>query len=233
MKCNRVCRAIKGIKYNQLIFVDELYKEILFNDMNEEAYFKQIERLYKKGVISKVSKGVYVKQEEDDEHTKSLTNMDISKQLIENNHGMIVGYQLFNKLHLTNYESQEYDVFSNKIKSHTKNIKDVHIHRIDIEFNMGVINSIEFLEVLDNYYNIEDMNYKALVDFVDESTSKYDEQTYEYVLENVHYAKSTIAFLKAILDHNHVKNNLDRHLSHLSKYHYPDIDILYKKKNIS
>lgn len=49
-----------------------------------------------------------------------------------------------------------------------------------------------------------------------------------YVLENHKFKKSTIAFLKHILDYHHIQNTLSDYLSSLSKYKIISMEEIYE-----
>ena len=87
---------------------------------------------------------------------------------------------------------------------------------------------IHALEVLQNYYNIQDINYIAFVKFAEELAEKYDEKVFTNVISKITYKKSTIAFLQEILDYYGIENNLNVYLSRLSEYKHPKMKEIYE-----
>lgn len=84
------------------------------------------------------------------------------------------------------------------------------------------------LEILQNYYNIEDINKKALIAYMEKFAQSYSDKATVYVLEHMKYQKSTIAFLESFLNYLHVENTLDRFLSSMSVYAKPTMEEIYE-----
>ena len=55
---------------------------------------------------------------------------------------------------------------------------------------------------------------------------------FEEIVSAKAYKKSTIAFLREILNYYKVKNNLNGHLSTLSEYKYPKMEELHEAARI-
>ena len=87
---------------------------------------------------------------------------------------------------------------------------------------------IHALEVLQDFYNIEDINYPAFISFVKEIAEEYDEKTFEDVIRTINYKKSTISFLQEILNYFDKENNLHKYLSDLSIYKHPTMEEIYE-----
>ena len=117
---------------------------------------------------------------------------------------------------------------SSTLESYTKTIRNVIVHQVPIEFSKEIQNMIKGLEVLQNFYEIQDLNYKAFIEFTETLAQNYIEEL--FIREELYkrYKKSTIAFLREILNYYHKENNLDVYLSALSDYKHPKMEELYE-----
>lgn len=95
------------------------------------------------------------------------------------------------------------------------------------------------LEVLQNFGEIQDLNYHQFITFCEKFAQEYDGKVFEQVLQKMRYQKKTISFLRNILNHYGVENNLNKYLSTLSEYKHPTtqaltpflgIEVQYSKK---
>ena len=87
---------------------------------------------------------------------------------------------------------------------------------------------IQMLEVLKNYYEIQELNQNQFIKLCEEFAPHYSDEIFEYVNSRIHYPKHTIAFLRSILDYYGVKNNLNKYLSAMSEYKYPKMEALHE-----
>ena len=125
------------------------------------------------------------------------------------------------------------DVLSSALDGFSKALRNVVVRKVDIEYTEEVNNMIHGLEVLQNYYRIQDMNYSNFIAFTKEFALNYNNDAFEKVIDNINYKKSTISFLREILNYYDVKNNLDMYLSALSDYKHPRMEELYEATRIS
>jgi len=141
---------------------------------------------------------------------------------------MIVGYNLYNKLNLTTQISKKIIIYSSNVDNDIKNIRNIEIKNVNIKYSKEYIKIIEMLEVLQNFYKIEDLNYNAFYNYVKKFSNTYNEKFTDIVLENMNYKKSTISFLKNILNYFEVENNLNQYLSSLSNYKHILMEEIYE-----
>ena len=223
---NIIKNTLSNFKENELIFASILYKTKLYNQVSEAAFYKTLERMCKSGELVKIAKGTY--------HLPKVSKYGIvppsEKEIIcaftKNGTGTIVGYSLYNSLNLTTQVSKSIEVMSSSIESFTKTIRNVTVHQVQLDYTDNVKNMIHCLEVLHNYYNIQDINNFAFVEFTKKISDWYDEEVFKKVINTINYKKSTIAFMQEILNYYGVKNNLNNYLSSLSEYKYPKMEEL-------
>jgi hypothetical protein len=184
--------------------------------------------LTKENYLAKVSKGVYCRPQKTKYGLILPSESSIVAEYVNDNKGIVVGYTLYNKLNISTQISKQIRVYSNAIVQRTKTIGNICIERKSLEFTEEVCAAIELLEVLSNYYSIQDFNYKGFITLCEQFCKGYNEEVTERVLEAFNYSKSTIAFLKSMLNYYNVSNSLGKHLSALSTYKYPSMEEIYE-----
>lgn len=234
MKSNAIVKnALGKFKENELIIASKLYKEKLSNQITEAAYYKALQRMCEAGELVKIAKGTY--------HLPKLGKYGIvppsEKEIIavftENKTGSVVGYSLYNELNLTTQISKTVNVLSSALDGFSKSIRNIVIHHVPLEFSPKIKKMIQGLEVLQNFNTIQDINYPAFIEYSKALSQSFEEKTFEEVISKINYKKSTISFLKEILNFYNVKNNLNEYLSALSEYKHPKMKELYETARIS
>lgn len=215
-------------KKNDLIFVSQLYKEEYLNVISEYSYYKIIERLNKKQKITKVSKGIYTITNVCEYGIIPIFTDDIINKYICNQGGVVIGYTLYNRLGITTQISKSISIYSSKIDNNIKKIKDVFIKKVNLIFSDDVKKMIEFLEILQNFKNIEDINYNQFINYTEKIVYEYTDETLELVLDQIKYKKSTLSFLHNILNFYNVDNNISKYLSSLSDYKHLEMRDIYE-----
>ncbi len=213
---------------NELIFASKFYKEYLQGKVNEATYYKTLERLCKSQELMNIAKGVYHLPKKSKYGIVPPSDEEIISTFVKNKKGMVVGYSLYNQLNLTTQVSKSIQVISSNLEGFTKTIRYIKVQQVSIEFTQEMQNMIKGLEVLQNFYEIQDINYKAFIEFTKAIARNYVEEL--FIREELYkrYKKSTIAFLREILNYYHKENNLDIYLSALSDYKYPKMEELHK-----
>ena len=229
MKSNAVLKTeIQSLPANALFEASTMYRQKFNKLMTEMAFYKALERMTKEQVLVKVSKGVYARPLITEYGLVKPSQEQIIATYTSDNKGMVVGYVLFNKLNISTQISKNTVLYSNVIQGNIKTIGNIKIEHRDIDFTAEIRLAVSMLEVLENYYNIQDLNYFALIDFFEKFARNYNEGIINKVLSVFRYSKSTIAFLHYVLDYYKVKNNLSERLSALSAYKHPTMEEIYE-----
>ena len=229
MNCyDYIKEVLQGYNANELIFASEMFSEKLHGIVTEMAFYKTLERMEKSGELIKISKGIYHLPLVSKYGIVPISTAEIVSTFTSNNNGTVVGYSLYNSLNLTTQVPKTINVISSSLENQTKNIKNVCIKRVSIYFSNEIKKMIHALEVLQDFYNIEDINYPAFISFVKEIAEEYDEKTFEDVIRTINYKKSTISFLQEILNYFDKENNLHKYLSDLSIYKHPTMEEIYE-----
>ena len=220
--------SIESLPCNKLIVISELYKQ--FSQMiPEQAFYKTIERLTKSGKIIHLTKGIYYRPKVGRFGTVPISEDEIASHYIEGQQGIEVGYRMFNRRGLTTQVGKQIEVLSNSLPEERKHIRNVSVQRVNLNFDKEKTATVEALEILQAYPYIEDINKRALTEYMEGFSRKvYSDETISEVFTARKYKKSTLAFMEAFLNYYHIKNSLKEYLSPLSKYNIPDVEGLYE-----
>lgn len=234
MKSSMIIRnALTHYSENELIFASKLYREHLSEHMTEAAYYKMLERMSNCGEIGKAAKGIYYVPNISKYGVVPPSDRQIVDAFTKNETGMVVGYSMYNSLNLTTQVSKTVNVLSSALDGFSKTIRNVSVKQVQLEYSNEVKSMISGLEVLQNFYEIQDIDYVAFIDFSKKIAAEYQNEIFEIVISKTSYKKSTIAFLREILRYYEVANNLEKHLSSLSTYKHPRMEELYEIARVS
>lgn len=200
----------------------ELYLQ-KFSGMTEAAFLKALERLSYKGQLIRLSKGVYCKPAQTRFGTAAAGEHEITFYFTGENHryGFVTGYHLYNKYGLSTQISKKVEVYSKKSPAMRSTVQHIQIYKLKSFYRPNMLSMIEFLEILEHYREIEDLNQKAFMKYCSMAVKKFDENVVGKVYLQMGYKKRTLAFLKNILDIYQVSNTLKRYLNGTSKYQIP------------
>ena len=226
-------RELAHYKENELIFASKLYRAKLHKQVTEASFYKTLERMCKSGELVKIAKGTYHLPKISKYGVIPPSEKEIISAFTENGTGIIVGYSLYNALNLTTQIAKSINVMSSAIEGFTKTIRNITIKQVQINYSENIKTMINALEVLQNYYEIQDINKFAFISFTKELAEKYNEEAFKEVISIINYKKSTIAFLQEILNFYGKKNNLNKYLSSLSEYKHPKMEALYEAAQVS
>lgn len=233
MKRNPVVKnALAEFKENELIVASKLYKEKLASQISEAAYYKTLQRMCESGELVKIAKGTYHLPKVSKYGIVPPSEKEIISAFTENETGTVVGYSLYNSLNLTTQISKTVTVMSSALEGLTKSIRNVIVHQVPLEFSKEITNMVHGLEVLQNFNEIEDINYSAFLAYTERLAESFSAAAFEEIVSAKAYKKSTIAFLREILNYYKVQNNLNGHLSTLSEYKYPKMEELHEAARI-
>lgn len=212
-----------------IIVARELYVKKFF-DMTEAAFLKSLERLSKDGKIARISKGIYCKPKT----TRFGMILAGEKEIVQyflgenNKYGFETGYKLYNKYKLTTQISKKIEIYSMKSNVAQGTVKNVNVKRLDSFYKPNMLSTIEFMEILENYHEIEDLNRKIFAAYCEYAVKEFNEKIFEQVHKRITYKKRTIAFLKNLLDFHGVDNGLKKYLNGTSKYRTPRMETIYE-----
>jgi len=85
---------------------------------------------------------------------------------------------------------------------------------------------------LQNFSTIQDINYSAFLAYTERLAESFNAGAFAEIVSAKTYKKSTISFLREILNYYNVDHNLNEYLSSLSEYKHPKMEELYEATRI-
>ena len=216
---------IEQIPYNSIFVASELKKSAL-PKLPEAIYYKTLERLVQQGKLAHLTKGLYYRPCIENEKIMPMSEDVIVDYYVAENRGLLIGEGLLVEKGIVSGAESRIRILSNRLVENRKNIGNISVEKTDLEFSDNTISVVQTLEILQNIENIGQLNKTRFVAYMRSFAQEYSDEVTEYVLSKRKYKKSTIAFLKELLDWFGIYNSLEEHLSPLSKYKIPTIDEL-------
>lgn len=223
-----ITQTMEQFPENELIFASKLYADQLCKAVSEETYYQTLGRMCKAGSLCRIAKGTYYRPKTSKYGIVPPSQKEIVAAFTEPDKGTVVGYSLYNSLKLTTQVAKTVEVFSSEIEQRTKNISNVLLQFCNLVYTPEVKGMIHMLEVLQNFGEIQDLNYHQFITICEKFAQEYDGKVFEQVLQKMRYQKKTISFLRNILNHYGVENNLNKYLSALSEYKHPTMEEIYE-----
>lgn len=225
--------ALENVGKDEIFVASQLYRNALYKQMSEAAYYKALQRMCESGELCKVAKGIYHVPKMCKYGIVPLSEEEIIAAYTENATGTVVGYALYNSLSLTTQIPKTTKVLSSSIDGLTKSIGNVVVYKVPLQFSEEITQTIRALEILQNFNSIQDINYSAFLKYAEDFAKNFNAKALEEILSVKSYKKSTISFMKEILRYYRIKNNLDWYLSSLSEYKHPSMEKLYEIARVS
>ena len=211
-----------------VISVSNLYNEQFANEISELAFLRMISRLNESGEIVRVSKGMYCKPTHSRFGVVLPSENEIASDYLKGTKGMIVGYGLYNSLGITTQVPKRKELFSSAIEAQTKQIGNIYIKKVCLEYTEDTIAIIQLMEVLYHYQKIQDINYREMLKCFEQLSKHYSDKAFEPIQKELHYPKWVIASLRNVLNYYKISNGLDIYLSKYSKYKVPNMEEIYE-----
>lgn len=201
-----------------------------FKNIPEQNFYKTISRMAKKGEIIRLTKGIYCKPTIGRFGRVLSSEKHILEYYLGTNgkKGVAVGYRMYNKYRLTTQISKGIEVYSNVSVQEKKNVLNVKIKKVNLRFEPSTSKIIELLDVLENFNNIEELNRKNAILFIEGATTSYSDKILENLIKTIGYKKSTLASLKNILDYYEINHSIGKYLSEVSSYKSIRMEDLYE-----
>ena len=191
------CFQNKGEIFDVSYMGDKYFEMVPYKTL-----LKILNRLEDEGIVTCVSKGVYLIREESRELDEAIID-----RFISNGHGMYSGYTLFNELEITEQQNDCVEIYTNRISSQTKRIGDYQLTRIDLPFTPQVISMITLLECIEKGPSIIDVSIIRLHEIIDAFAQDYTDQIFGLVIGTIPYHYSTTVTLRELLDRKGVEND--------------------------
>lgn len=189
------------------------YQQLSIDNSEYQTAAKSIERLIKKGLIKRISPGIFYKPKQTVFGELLPNNEEIIKSYLFKNSkriAYITGTLLYNKLGLTTQIPQTIKIASreNEIKINKSNIK-----AIPAKSYVDVTNkNYQYLEILDaikDFKRIQDLNIENGIIILSNILKKFKQEEVRKIIKySLKYPPRTRALLGALLEVNNLGNNL-------------------------
>lgn len=213
---------------NALIFASRIYQEKLSEEMTEAAYYQMLSRMCKDGAIARIAKGVYCRPKVSKFGTVPPSEKEIIRSFTGNERGVVVGYSLYNELKLTTQVPKRVFAYSSLLEEQHRQIGNVVLNQCNMKFDSEVRSVVRMMDVLQHYGEIQELEQTQFLKVCSAFAEQYSDSATNYVLNNLHYPKWAIAFLREVLNYHGKSHTLDRNLSSLSDYKIPRMEVLYE-----
>ena len=223
-----VTQAIESIPANKLIFASKLFHEQLRQSVTEEAYYQTLTRMCKAGALQRIAKGTYYRPKKSKYGIVPLPQKEIVAAFTEPDAGIVVGYTLYNELKISTQVPKTIEALSSRLDQRTRKIGGISLRSCELVYTPEVKTMIAMLEVLQNFSDIQDLDYSQFIRACKRFSQEYQDETFEKVYQQMRYQKRTISFARCILSYYGVPNHLNRHLSDLSSYKHPTMEEIYE-----
>lgn len=188
---------LKYVEEHEEFLFDAAYEHIrLFKVMPYKTYLKNIERLVDDGKMIRISKGIYAIP------NKSGNHESVISYYTGFSDGMVVGYAMYNDLELSDFESTETVIYTNKITKQSKHLNEhnITLKYVDLYFSDKLIKIVQALQCIENYNEITDINGLKFVELLDEAANQYDDFVFEDIVKVIKYQYSTVRWF-----HDYIK----------------------------
>ena len=217
-----VTTTLLNLSPNTLFESRELYQRYFSTEVSEANFFKITNRLITSNQLVSFSKGVFYIPKQGKNGTIPLSPSTIKSLMIPTNeYGCEIGAILYHQLKLTNQKPKTYDYYTNTISEKKKTYGYAIFKRLDLMFDGLITLHIQFMDVLEHFEDIRQINYTNFLSYCESFYTSFDEKTFLIIHKQLNYQKKHMAFLVEILNFYAVKHCLNSLLSNRSKYHIP------------
>lgn len=217
-----VTNTLLNLSPNTLFESRELYQRYFSTEVSEANFFKIINRLITSNQLISFSKGVFYIPKQGKNGTIPLSPSTIKPLVISTNeHGCEVGDILYYQLKLTTQKPKTYAYYTNSIAEQNKTYGYALFKKLDLMFDSLITLHIQFMDVLEHFEDIHQINHKNFLSYCESFCNSFDEKTFFIIHRQLNYQKKHIAFLVEILNLHSVTQNLSSLLSERSNYHIP------------
>ena len=202
------------------------YKELQLDQKQYQSATKSIERLIKKGIIKRISPGVFFKPRQTIFGELSPNNEELIKPYLFNKGkriAYVTGSYLYNKLGLTSQVPQIIKVasFNKEIKVNKQNIK-IKPAKSYVEVTNRNYQYLEILDAIKDFKKIPDINPQAGIKVLLKILKNLEHREInKIIVYSLNYPPRTRALLGALLENLGFEKDLEklkRSLNPLSEY---------------
>lgn len=174
-----------------------------FSEVPYRTFCKILNRLEEEGILKTYSKGIYL---------ISSNGADIDPVLsfyANDNTGVVIGYEMYNELGITNHNEKPIEVLTNAMETTTKNIgENYRLILFKGYFDKFTKKLIKALEIIENNRKIIELNMFKMNKVLIMQLQYYKDEALENILKNRNYSLTTIKTLQDYLDNLEIENKV-------------------------
>ena len=166
-----------------------------------KSLLKILNRLRDEGIITSVSKGVYLIGDGDLDDA-------IWKYYLGSSHGMFIGDQLFYEEGILSEAPEVAEIITNAIVTDHKTIGKYHLTKVDLFFSVYERELICILNILEKGYTLSmDAQVKCAQYLADHLFPVYSDRVWREIVQAMHIPYSTVVKMHETLTANRIKND--------------------------
>lgn len=218
-----VKEIILQLPKNQLFNSREIYESYFTDFCMESTYSKIVNRMQQDESIIMFQKGIFYLPKYRNGKRVNIRQYQIKSFVFSNNNdGVLIGDGLYYQLKLSKVIAKDYLYYTNQLEEQSKKIGNARFIYLPFVFDPSPSSIIQLMDVLHGFDKITNIDLNQFHRFLDSAIKLYDDISFYEVHKIMKYPKNVIAFLKQILDSNHIENNLEKYLSLRSSYKIPN-----------
>lgn len=217
-------KLLQELQKHKIIISHHIYQNLFQSVMSEASFLRQLNRMCAKGALIALGKGIYCLPQKTPFGSLPVSEKDIIDYFKghDSSNGFLLGYDLYNANGITTQISKCKLIYSTKIDKNSSTIGNITVRKLSPLFRKNHIPLLELMYILENFHNIEDLNQIAFAAYLKKAVTYYSDNLLIEISAYMKYKKRTLAFLKEILDHYGLKNNVAMYLSATSNYYIPN-----------
>ena len=159
-----------------------------FSMVPYKTLLRILNRLVEEKILLPVSKGVYYIQGDKPFDLEKA----VKEYYVDNNHGMFVGYKMYNDLLISDHVSDTVEIYTDRIGAAHKNIGNYHLTHVNLVFDDYTKRLIQTLELIEHSPRIIDIDYMRYYTVRLNGICSYTEYEIDRVIRSIHYQHSTL-----------------------------------------
>lgn len=225
MNGNILLHKLNKYKVNEPIIINKYFYEENFKNKYSLSEFNEcVRQLCLVNKLTRLTREVFYKPLIKKGQIIKIKESDIKNYYLKSENGVVVDQSLFYEIGLSSIPSFHTKIYINRRLDKNITINNILLKYINIDLNKKSILFIKYLNILDSFNNIKDLNFDVFKKISKKVAKEYDDRIVNEVLLRIGTTKNTIAFFSKILGVLKVKNTLDLLLNENTKYKIPNID---------
>lgn len=160
-----------------------------------KTLLKILSRLTDEGLLLPVSKGVF--------YIQGDRPFDLDRAIVEyyinGEHGMFVGYKMYNDLEVSDHTDGTVEIYTNRIGAAHKSIGKYHLTYADVVFDNYAKQLIQTLELTEHFTKIIDIDYIRLYNVRKSGIRNYLDYDIARVTKAIPYSRSTLKIFEELM----------------------------------